>query len=41
MFNQVQESLLLSELARLEKEVKTAQPANLSCLDERLAHLQI
>ncbi|MGE5657250.1 MAG: GIY-YIG nuclease family protein, partial [Actinomycetota bacterium] len=41
LFNQVQEPLLLAELARLEREATTAQRANLSCLNERLADLRI
>ncbi|MGE5658142.1 MAG: GIY-YIG nuclease family protein, partial [Actinomycetota bacterium] len=41
LFNQVQEPLLLSELARLAREATTAQRANLSCLNERLADLRI
>ncbi|MGE5655746.1 MAG: GIY-YIG nuclease family protein [Actinomycetota bacterium] len=41
LFNQVQEPLLLTELAKLEREATTAQRANLSCLNERLADLRI
>ena len=41
LFNQVQEPLLLSELASLEGSVEIAEAAGLSCLDERLADLRI
>jgi T5orf172 domain len=41
LFNKVQEPLLLSELVKLERSVAVAQVAGLSCLQERLADLQI
>jgi hypothetical protein len=41
LFNQVQEPLLLSELASLEGSVEIAEAAGLSCLDERRADLLI
>jgi len=41
LFNQVQEPLLLSELASLEGSVEIAKAAGLSCLDERRADLLI
>jgi hypothetical protein len=41
LFNQVQESLLLSELMKLERSVEIAEAAGLSCLDERRADLLI
>ena len=41
LFNQVQEPLLLSELASLESSVEIAEAAGLSCLDERRADLLI
>jgi len=41
LFNQVQEPLLLSELAKLEQSVDIAIAARLSCLNERLADLKI
>jgi hypothetical protein len=41
LFNQVQESLLLSELASLEGSVEIAEAAGLSCLEERRADLLI
>jgi hypothetical protein len=41
LFNQVQEPLLLSELASLEGSVDVAEAAGLSCLDERRADLLI
>ncbi|MBD0342840.1 MAG: GIY-YIG nuclease family protein [Microcoleus sp. Co-bin12] len=41
LFNQVQEPLLLSELASLEGSVEIALSAGLSCLDERRADLLI
>jgi len=41
LFNQVQEPLLLAELAKLEQSVNLAQAASLSSLDEKLADLQI
>jgi hypothetical protein len=37
LFNQVQEPLLLSELASLEGSVEIAEAAGLSCLEERRA----
>jgi T5orf172 domain len=40
-FNKVQEPLLLSELVKLERSVAVAEAAGLSCLQERLADLQI
>ncbi|EGK86806.1 GIY-YIG nuclease family protein [Microcoleus vaginatus PCC 9802] len=41
LFNRVQEPLLLSELIKLEGSVEIAEAAGLSCLEERLADLQI
>jgi hypothetical protein len=41
LFNQVQEPLLVSELASLEGSVEMAEAAGLSCLDERRADLLI
>src|SRR4028119_199026 len=41
LFNQVQEPLLVSELASLEGSVEIAEAAGLSCLDERRADLLI
>jgi hypothetical protein len=41
LFNQVQEPLLLSELASLEGSVEIAEAAGLSCLQERRADLLI
>jgi hypothetical protein len=41
LFNQVQEPLLLSELASLERSVEIAEAAGLSCLQERRADLLI
>ena len=41
LFNRVQEPLLLSELASLERSVDVAEAAGLSCLDERRADLLI
>ncbi|MBW4680585.1 MAG: GIY-YIG nuclease family protein [Microcoleus vaginatus WJT46-NPBG5] len=41
LFNQVQEPLLLAELAKLERSVEIAQAASLSCVDERVADLRI
>lgn len=41
LFNQVQEPLLLSELASLEGSVEFAEAASLSCLEERRADLLI
>ncbi|MBE9092409.1 GIY-YIG nuclease family protein [Tychonema sp. LEGE 07203] len=41
LFNQVQEPLLLSELASLEGSVEIAEAAGLSCLEERRADLLI
>ena len=41
LFNQVQEPLLLTELAKLERSANLAQAASLSSLDERLADLRI
>ncbi|WP_332979229.1 GIY-YIG nuclease family protein [Microcoleus sp. A003_D6] len=41
LFNRVQEPLLLDELMKLERSVDVAEAAGLSCLDERLADLQI
>jgi len=41
LFNQVQEPLLLSELASLEGSVEIAEAAGLSCLEEQRADLQI
>ncbi|MEG4626335.1 GIY-YIG nuclease family protein [Microcoleus sp. w1-18aA5] len=41
LFNQVQEPLLVSELASLEGSVEIALSAGLSCLDERRADLLI
>ena len=41
LFNQVQEPLLLSELVKLEQSAEVAEVAGLSCLNERLADLQI
>jgi hypothetical protein len=41
LFNQVQEPLLLSELASLEGSVEMAVAADLSCLEERRADLLI
>jgi len=41
LFNQVQEPLLLSELASLEGSVEIAEAAELSCLEERRADLLI
>jgi len=41
LFNRVQEPLLLAELMKLEGSVEIAEAAGLSCLDERLAALQI
>jgi hypothetical protein len=38
LFNQVQEPLLLSELASLEGSIEIAEAAGLSCLDERRAN---
>lgn len=40
-FNQVQEPLLLEELAKYERSAELAQVASFSCRDERLADLQI
>ncbi|WP_449420568.1 GIY-YIG nuclease family protein [Phormidium nigroviride] len=41
LFNRVQEPLLLSELVKLEQSAEVAEAAGLSCLNERLADLQI
>ena len=41
LFNQVQEPLLVSELASLEGSVEIAEAAGLSCLEERRADLLI
>lgn len=41
LFNQVQEPLMLEELAKLEQSVNLAQTASLSSLPEKLADLQI
>lgn len=41
LFNQVQEPLMLEELAKLEKSANLAQAASLSSLPEKLADLQI
>lgn len=41
LFNPVQEPLLLSELASLERSVDVAEAGGLSCLEERLADLKI
>ena len=41
LFNRVQEPLLLSELIKLEGSIEIAEAAGLSCLEERLADLQI
>jgi hypothetical protein len=41
LFNQVQEPLLLDQLASLEGSVEIAEAAGLSCLDERRADLLI
>jgi hypothetical protein len=41
LFNQVQEPLLVSELASLESSVEIAEAAGLSCLEERRADLLI
>jgi hypothetical protein len=41
LFNGVQEPLLLDQLVQLERSVDVAEAAGLSCLEERLADLQI
>lgn len=41
LFNQVQEPLLLAELAKLERSVEIAKAASLACIDERVADLRI
>src|SRR4028119_1578816 len=41
LFNRVQEPLLLDQLVQLERSVDVAEAAGLSCLEERLADLQI
>jgi len=41
LFNKVQEPLLMSELASLERSVEIAEAAGLSCLEERRADLLI